>query len=48
MRAIVIAASNVLARACGRIAEWFEEAQRHLNRCPDCGRSRFYGEPCVK
>jgi len=40
----------LLRPACwvGRGLAWLgEELYRRANRCPDCGRSRFYGTPCV-
>ena len=43
---LLVAASNRLARLCQWLAELLTEAERHLNRCPDCGRSRWYGRAC--
>ena len=37
---------NTLARLCRLLADFFEEAERRLATCPDCGRSRFYGKAC--
>jgi hypothetical protein len=42
----MIRAANSLARLAGRLAAFFEEAERRLARCPDCGRSAYYGAPC--
>ena len=38
--------SNMLARVAFKLAAAFEELGRRLNRCPDCGRSIYYGAPC--
>jgi hypothetical protein len=43
----LIPLSNALATLLFALAERVEDAARHLRRCPDCGRSRYYGRPCV-
>lgn len=47
MTRLLIATSNRLARACRWLAEFFEEADRRLDRCERCGRSKWYGKECV-
>jgi hypothetical protein len=37
---------NLAGRACELLVTLFEELARRLIVCPDCGRSRFYGESC--
>jgi len=37
---------NALAACCEWLADLLTEASRHLKRCPECGRSRFYGAAC--
>lgn len=39
--------SNVLGRLLRRAAERLDDAGDHLRRCESCGRSRYYGGPCV-
>ena len=43
-----IAFLNWLADICHWLGEEFTDLSRHLHRCPDCGRSTFYGAPCVR
>ncbi|MCP4902899.1 MAG: hypothetical protein GY906_38545 [bacterium] len=40
--------SNALARVCRKLADWFEVLHNHLNRCPNCGRSFYYGKGCTE
>jgi len=44
---MVIQASNMVARLCDKLAKIFEELERRLNLCEDCGKSRFYGKSCL-
>lgn len=37
---------TMLGRLCAWLAGVLEEWSRHLIRCPDCGRSRYYGRAC--
>lgn len=48
MTRAIIQTSNWLARVLFAVAYRLEDWGRHLDRCPDCGRSRFYGAPCVR
>jgi hypothetical protein len=43
----LIRLGNRLARVCGTLGRLLAEAERRLKRCEDCGRSRFYGKPCM-
>lgn len=50
---VVIAISAAMVRsrnALGSLCQWgaslLQEAARRLLVCRDCGRSRYYGEPC--
>ena len=43
---MLIAFGNWFARRLSATATVLEDWSRHLNRCPDCGRSSFYGKPC--
>lgn len=40
------AVSTAIGHALARLAEMLEDWSRHLIRCPDCGRSRYYGRAC--
>ena len=35
-----------LGRVCRWLADVLEEWSHVLIRCPDCGRSRYYGKAC--
>ena len=37
---------TALGLLCAWLATILEGWSRHLIRCPDCGRSTFYGKPC--
>lgn len=39
---------NLYARICQKISDVFQEEAYKHRCCADCGRSTFYGQPCIR
>jgi len=45
-QAFLIKILNILSTWCGIISTLFSSMEMKLARCPDCGKSLYYGAPC--
>jgi hypothetical protein len=45
---IKVAVFQVLEKFFERLEDWAKDKRMHFAICPDCGRNRYTGAPCVK
>lgn len=38
---------NILEHAFSSLERWAQDMRIKTDVCPDCGRNRYYGEPCI-